>query len=53
MKILRRCKAILFFIYIALRVVFRNHFFHVKKMIAVFKKLYSQHAYKQNRNYID
>lgn len=53
MKILHRCQAILLFAGIALRVVFRNHFYHIKKMIAVFKRLYSQHAYKQNQTYID
>ncbi len=53
MKFFNRCKAILSITYIALHVVFRNHFYHIKKIVAVFKRLFSQYAYKQNRNYID
>ena len=53
MKVFRRCKAILHFTWIALCVMFRNHFFHTKKAITVFKKLFAQYGYKQNRNYID
>ncbi len=53
MKLLQRCQAILAFSCIAFQVMFRNHYYHIKKLLSIFRKMYYPHSYRENKNYID